>query len=392
MFEHITPPEINLVRMRRYRLDRIRDQLRQRQISACVIVSPTNLRYAVDFREYALFQSHIPMFYLILSADGPVIMYGAAHQTCDLVDDYRPTAGFNPFDSGFDLASSARNFARQVKAYLNEAGIHEAHPLVAVERMPTDVFYALQTEGIHLADGESLIEQARTIKSNEEIQCMQHAIAVAELGIDKMKQAMQPGVTENQLWSLLHQVNIANNGDWMEGRMLASGPRTNPWLQEASDRVMQRGDLVAFDTDMVGPFGYCADISRTWLCGDGTPSAAQQALHDHASEEVDYNMSLLSPGIRFSEIQHKIYPRHSQFIAHRYPCFMHGVGMSDEYPKLYYPEDNHRSYEGVIKENMVICVESFTGSDQGGEGVKLEHMVRITETGTELLSTYPTAL
>ena len=38
---------------------------------------------------------------------------------------------------------------------------------------------------------------------------------------------------------------------------------------------------------------------------------------------------------------------------------------------------------------MVLCVESFTGSDRGGEGVKLEQMVLVTDSGCEALSTYP---
>ena len=218
---------------------------------------------------------------------------------------------------------------------------------------------------------------------------MRHAIAVAEHGMDCMRQALEPGITENRLWSILHQVNIAHDGDWMEGRMLASGPRTNPWLQEATGRVIQAGELVAFDTDMVGPFGYFADVSRTWLCGDGKPSRAQRDIYRHAWEEIQHNISLIEPGIRFAELAAKIYPRRAEFIKHRYPCFAHGAGMSDEYPKLYYPEDGEQQYDGRIESGMVLCVESFTGSDQGGEGVKLEQMVLVTDNGAEPLSNYP---
>ena len=38
---------------------------------------------------------------------------------------------------------------------------------------------------------------------------------------------------------------------------------------------------------------------------------------------------------------------------------------------------------------MVLCVESFVGSERGGEGIKLEQQVLVTETGTEPLSTCP---
>ncbi len=37
--------------------------------------------------------------------------------------------------------------------------------------------------------------------------------------------------------------------------MLVSGACTNPWFAECSDRVIRAGELVSFDTDMIGPFG-----------------------------------------------------------------------------------------------------------------------------------------
>ena len=43
--------------------------------------------------------------------------------------------------------------------------------------------------------------------------------------------------------------------------------RTNPWMQESSNKVIQNGEIVSFDTDMVGPYGYCADISRAFVEG-----------------------------------------------------------------------------------------------------------------------------
>ena len=73
-----------------------------------------------------------------------------------------------------------------------------------------------------------------------------------------MREALRPGITENALWAELHRGNIAGGGEWIECRLLASGPRTNPWFRESSMRVIERGDIVAFDTDLIGPYGYCS--------------------------------------------------------------------------------------------------------------------------------------
>lgn len=38
---------------------------------------------------------------------------------------------------------------------------------------------------------------------------------------------------------------------------------------------------------------------------------------------------------------------------------------------------------------MTICVESYIGEPEGGQGVKLEQQVLVTADGPELLSTFP---
>ena len=39
-------------------------------------------------------------------------------------------------------------------------------------------------------------------------------------------------------------------------------------MQESSNKIIQDGEIVSFDTDMVVPYGYCADISRSLVCGN----------------------------------------------------------------------------------------------------------------------------
>jgi len=85
-----------------------------------------------------------------------------------------------------------------------------------------------------------------------------------------MYEVSEPGRTEREVWAELHYENARSGGEWLETKLLTAGPRTNPWYTECSDAVMELGDMIAFDTDMIGPYGYCADLSRpgpagTWL-------------------------------------------------------------------------------------------------------------------------------
>jgi Xaa-Pro aminopeptidase len=165
---------------------------------------------------------------------------------------------------------------------------------------------------------------------------------------------------------------------------------TNPWYQECGEKLIRIGDLVAFDTDLIGPFGYCADISRTFHCGPGKPSETQKRLYRHAYEQIQYNIALPRPGMAFREYAEQSWKIPEEFLANRYMCLAHGVGMVDEYPDIVHPLDwEETGYDGVIEENMTLCVESYIGEEGGAEGVKLEEQVLVTAEGVQILSTFP---
>jgi len=205
-----------------------------------------------------------------------------------------------------------------------------------------------------------------------------------------MKEAIVPGITETELWSVLHQSVIADNADYCETRLLNSGPRTNPWFQETASRAIRANELVALDTDVVGCHGYYSDFSRTFHVGPDAPTPAQRDLYRTAHEQVHHNMAIIAPGVTFREYSDRAWNIPDRYAANRYYLSAHGVGMTGEYPYLYHHADfDVAGYDGVIEPGMTLCVESFIGAGDGGEGVKLEQQIVVTETGTELLSLFP---
>jgi Xaa-Pro aminopeptidase len=188
-----------------------------------------------------------------------------------------------------------------------------------------------------------------------------------------MRQALVPGVTEQALWSHLHQANIEFGGEWIETRLLTSGPRTNPWYQECSDRIIENGDIVSFDTDLVGAHGCSADISRSWIAGDRRPSDEQRRLYALAHEEIERNVGLFRPGASFSEIAEKAWQLPEPYRDCALPALAHGIGLVNEYPLIlhrrHFESDGH---DGLVEADMIICVESCVGQPGDAEGVKLE--------------------
>ena len=131
---------------------------------------------------------------------------------------------------------------------------------------------------------------------------MRCAIHACEASIDEMRVVMRPGLSENELWAALHAGNIKRGGEWIETRILASGPRTNPWFQECGLRLMQAGDLLAFDTDLAGTYGYCCDISRTLIIGDSAPNDRQKHLYQTAYDHVMTNIGPIEAGMSFANM------------------------------------------------------------------------------------------
>ena len=384
----IPAPELDVAAMAAGRLANLRTTMVADAIDLLVLHNPVSLRYAVDYRGFNTFQAHIPSTYLLLPVEGPVVIHGAYAVDLPLVDEMRPGNSVTGFDAGLDQADAARRFATDVRAAVDALG-RDTAARVGVERLLPSAHAALDDVGIQAVDAEGTIELSRSRKSDLEMAALGHAIDVAQHGMAVMEAALVPGMTENGLWSLIHQVNVAHDGDWFDGRMLCSGPRTNPWYQEAGPRVIEAGDLVAFDTDMIGPYGYCADISRTWVC-DGEPTIGQRELYKRALDEINHNLSLLNVGASFAERSSTVLQHPAEFIANRCGCAFQGVGMTAEYPKIPYPQDwEWTGYDGELEDGVVLSVKSYVGAEQGTQGVRLSQMVRVTSDGIEFLSSYP---
>jgi len=388
-------PLTDMVRMRRYRLKRVRDQLALRDVGSCLLFDPINIRYASGLRSMQIFAMHNPERSLFVPAQGETVLFDsyAARNTalvewCEAVDEVRPAISWFWDPNPSTAQDAASRWAAEIATLHSRHGGY-SRPL-AVDRISPLGMQALSRLGIKVVEAHPILEQARSIKSAEEIACIMQAVAVCEMGMAKMREALQPGLTEAALWSLLVQANAEHLGEWCETRLLSSGGRTNPWFQECGDRMIRCGDLVAFDTDMVGPFGYCADISRTFHCGPARPTREQKRLYSYAYEQLQCNMQLLRPGLTFRQFAEASWRIPEEFLQNRYVCLAHGVGLADEFPDIPHLMDwDEQRSDGVFEPGMVLSVESYIGAANGVEGVKLEEQVLITERSAEPLSMFP---
>ena len=381
--------------IREFRLQRLVQELQRNDYGGLLLYDPLNIRYATDTSNMQLWITHNPARACFVSADGYIALFdfhGGDHLSAHLplVKEVRSGASFFYFESGGRTDEHAARFAAQIDDLMRmHAGENRR---LAVDKIEIAGLRALEKRGLEVFEGQAVTEIARVIKCPDEIRAMRCAIAACEAAMHEMEDGIAAGKSENEIWSVLHAGNIKRGGEWLETRIFSSGPRTNPWFQESGPRIVSDGELVALDTDMVGTYGMCCDISRTWLCGDVEPTAEQRELYRISYEHVMTNMELLRPGVSFREITQKAHRLPERFVANRYGVVMHGVGLCDEYPAIRYREDEEAyGYDGVFEPGMTICVEVYCGEKGGREGVKLEDQVLITEDGYENLTRYPFA-
>ena len=382
--------EINFVELRSYRLNRVKKELEKKNIEACLLFDPVNIRYALDTTNMSIYNMHNLTRYCFIPLNGPVILY--EYFNCEdqsnhlnLIDEVRPAITWDYFSYGDQANEQLNKWVKEVKDLTNSYSKNSKK--LAIDVINGPAVTALNKTGLEIIDAKSILEQARVIKSSEELKCMKAAIKVAEIGISKMRKELKAGMTEDELWSILHKTNIEHGGEWIECRILSSGERTNPWMQESSSKIIQSGEIVSFDTDMVGPYGYCADISRAFVEGHKFNSE-QKKLYLMAVEHINYNAELIKPGLSFKEFTEKSWKLPEEYYGNRYSCMVHGIGLCDEWPMIRYPTDGGQR-EGCFEKNMTVTVETYIGKVGGKEGIKLEQQYLVTDNKLELMSHHP---
>ncbi len=378
--------------MRSYRVDRTVEQLQRFGYDGAILMDPMNIRYVTDSTNMQLWVMHNAARYAWVGADGRVLLWD--YMGCEFLSGHhnglhetRAATSSDYFIAGHRYEEKADQFAAEMAALARETAGPTPH--IAIDRSNVATMLALQRAGVVIGNGQEVMEQARRIKSTDEIRAMRCAVHACEATMDEMRHALEPGMTEREAWAILHAGNIRRAGEWIETQILASGPRTNPWFQEASSRVIENGDIVAYDTDLVGAYGMMVDISRPWVAGDALARPPAQHAFGLAVEQINRNVEMLRPGVTYKELSLEAWFPPVDDYRH-YSCLFHGVGQCDEAPDIYFPQFWESSgYDGVLEVGMVMTVEAFVGARSGGEGVKLENQVLITEEGPELMTHFP---
>jgi hypothetical protein len=261
---------------------------------------PMNIRYATDTHTFNVWTLHAPGRYVFVPVDGPVVLF--EYGTC-LYQRHRSRQRRRRSASRCRGSTSWPVHARWRRPRLWSRDIIDlmrkhggADQRLAVDRCEPWGARHLTDAGIQLFDAQEPLENARMIKTPEEIQAMQLSMDVCDVGVDRIRQALQPGLTENELWALLHEANIAHDGEWIECRLLVSGPAHQP-VVPGSRKPQGAGRGTGGLRQRHGRASRLPGrhLAHAHLPGKA-PTAEQRKLYDIAQEQILTNIELIKPG------------------------------------------------------------------------------------------------
>ncbi len=351
-----------------------------------MLFNEPNIRYATGASAMPIYAMSTFVRCAVVPAEGQPILFehgNSVHRSRRIAADVRPMHAWEFSD---DQAVEAAVWAHETIDAIRELGV--TGDVVAVDRLGTPGFLALQGRGIRLVDSAPATQEAREVKTPEEIRLLEINGAVVMEMLTAFERAISPGVRERELLAVLSGTMLRRGGEYLATSTVCSGPNTNPWRSEATDRMLESGDLIYVDTDTVGIEGYFFCVSRTFVCGDVEPTRAQRDTYQAAFHWLEGMKAVVRAGLTCGELAAIAPKLPERYLPQRYECMIHGIGLEEESPSVCYPIDRQSNGDRVIREGMALVVELYAGEVGGDHGVKLGDQVLVTAEGPRVLAPY----
>jgi Xaa-Pro aminopeptidase len=383
---------VNLDRLRRERLSRIKAALKKSEMGALLCFDMNNIRYITATHIGTWAMDKLVRFSLLPQDDEPIMWdFGSAarhHQIyCPWLGE-RSRAGISTLRGATHPGSGlAEDVAKKIKLELEKRKLHNEPVGVDVIEMP--VLFALQAQGIKVVDGQQLMHEVRKIKTQDEITLLNTATMMVDAAYDELYRFMKPGVKENECVGVVSKVLYDLGSEHVEGVNAISGERCSPHPHVYTDRVLRPGDPAFFDI-LHSYNGYRTCYYRTFAIGSA--SAAMNDAYKRCRDYMDAAISIVKPGITTADVV-KLWPKAEEFgFANEEAAFAlqygHGVGLSI-WEKPIFSRLVSLDHPEVIEEGMVFALETYWPASDGWSAARLEEEVVVNKDGCEVITRFP---
>jgi Xaa-Pro aminopeptidase len=361
-------------RLASQRLSRLQQAMKEHDLAALMLTDWLNIRYATNsVLMMNLRATAIQRFVLVPASGAPLICQRQLSSRAR-----GPSCRFDAFMFGMRPPVATRDFAAQAVANLRELGIGTER--VGVDCLNLEAVEALRNAGIQLVDGSRAINQARAVKTTDELQLIRWTTRAKEKGYDLVRAALHESDLPEERLSRIMLDSLLDQGFEAGSEFVSiyesSKARTHNEPM-GTDMVVVEGDLVICDATVAGPGGYYSDFARTF--SRGTPTAQSRARYREAYQSLQEALPLIKPG-PCTELFDR-FGKHSSSRMAGLDGF-HGVGLCI-YESPWLRGGDPPEYVVNLEEDMIVALEI------NHYPVKLEHLLRVTDSGAEILSRYP---
>jgi Xaa-Pro aminopeptidase len=374
-------------------LARIKKILKDSEMGALLCFDMNNVRYITATHIGTWAMDKLSRCCLLPQDDEPINWdFGSAakhHKLyCPWLGEERSRPGISLLRGAMPPGSGrAEDVARKIRIELEERGLHK-EPL-GVDAIELPVLFALQKEGITVVDGQQLMQQARVIKTQDEISLLNTACMMVDAAYDDLYRAMKPGIRENECVALVSKVLYEMGSEHVEGVNAISGERCSPHPHVFSDRVLRPGDPAYFDI-LHSYMGYRTCYYRTFAIGSASQSLVD--AYKRCRYYLDVAIESIKPGATTADIA-KLWPKAQEFgFPDEEACFAlqygHGVGLSI-WEKPVFSRLVSLDHPEVIEEGMVFALETFWPASDGWSAARIEEQLVVTKDGCEVITRFP---
>ena len=383
---------VNFERLRTERLTRIKRLLKESSMGALLCFDMNNIRYITATHIGTWAMDKLARFSLLPQDDEPIMWdFGSAARHHQLYSPWlgeRSRAGISTQRGAMSPESGrAEDVAHKIRVELEERGLL-GEPL-GVDVIELPVLFALQAEGIQVVDGQQLMQQARLIKTQDEMTLLATACMMVDAAYDELYRALRPGIRENECVGLVSKVLYDLGSEHVEGVNAISGERCSPHPHVYTDRALRPGDPAYFDI-LHSYNGYRTCYYRTFAVGSASP--AQVEAYKRCRDILDRAVNAIKPGVTTADIV-KLWPKAEEFgFPNEEAAFAlqygHGVGLSI-WEKPIFSRLVSLEHPEVIEEGMVFALETFWPASDGWSAARIEEQLIVTKNGCEVITRFP---
>src|ERR1700675_179186 len=378
------------------KLDRVRSLMKDQDLSALVCRAPDNVVYLTNYWCMKGYDA------VVFPREGDPTLIALEPQLADAqrnswTKDIRLFKGYDERDPrppqyrALDLAISVlkeRGLTDKVAVELN-MGTQSADRMVGEPTTPTQNYFdAFGEVAGRVVDATPLMNEARAIKTPQEIERMRLANELAALAMEYTRQHMRPGMKESEVGAM-YEGFVHGIGVGYKGKIEMARAFTLVWsgkgiatFTATGDRPVQKDEPTLFEI-WVCADGYWTDLTKNACPGELKPE--YHKLLDLLLDVFDKAVSFARVGASFPELDKLVRARIAEGGYPGQPShpICHGVGA-----RAHEPPYAHQAGSGIMKKGMVLAIEPGIYWPGGG-GLRLEDNFLITDNGSQKLCTDP---